>query len=352
MLPGAFLSIQTIASKFPSLSFSLMDMPNFSNIEINLFSNLETLKIILRFSFVIAVITILETIISAKIAEKMTKQNFNKDREVFGLGLANIISGIAGGLPATAVLVRTAFNVKNGATSRMSAALTAIFTLIIGWLLFDFFKLLPMPVIAAILMNIAIGMIDVNLYKNIHSLDKVSFYLTLFVAFVTVADDPITGIILGTAIVLIVFIGKVSKGNIDVTVFRHHIFFDKLRLSEYVKIQNPHDIIIYRFAGTLNYLNIEGQLEQVKQLQEPKTVIFSFGQVNSIDIDGIETFEEIFSFLEKKGIEIYFTGISNPYVETILRKLPIYKEIEKSGNIYKSSAFVLDKLGLSSEKKL
>jgi SulP family sulfate permease len=265
-----------------------------------LFSNFETLKIIIRFAFIIAVIAILETIISAKIAEKMTKQSFDKDKEIFGLGMSNIASGFAGGLPSTAVLVRTAFNIKSGANSRMSAFLTAIFTLIIGWLLFDFFKLLPMPVIAAILMNIAIGMIDVNLYKNIHSLDKVSFYLTLFVAFVTVADDPIMGIVLGTAITLIVFIGKVSKGNIDVTVFRDHVFFDKLRLSEYVKVQNPHDIIIYRFTGTLNYLNIEGQLEQVKQLQEPKTVIFSFGQVNSIDIDGIETFEEIFSFLEKK----------------------------------------------------
>lgn len=135
------------------------------------------------------------------------------------------------------------------------------------------------------------------------------------------------------------------------TVFRDYVFFDKLQLSDYVKMQSPHDIIIYRFAGTLNYLNIEGQLEQVKQLLEPKTVIFSFGQVNSIDIDGIETFEVIFSLLKKKGIEMYFTGISNPYVEIILRKLPIYKEIEKSGNIYKSSAFIIDKLGLSSEKK-
>lgn len=342
--------VQTIADKFPSLAFSLVDIPDFSSVRSDIFGHLETMKLILRYATIIAVIAILETIISAKIAEKLTKDKFHKDREVFGLGISNIASGIAGGMPATAVLVRTAFNIKSGATSRMSGFLTAIFTLLIAWLCFDFFKLLPMPIIAAILMNIAIGMIDINLYKNIHSLDKVSFYLTLFVAFVTVADDPIMGIILGTAIALIVFLGKVSKGNIDVTVFRNLVFFDKLHLSQYIKAQNPDDIIIYRFAGTLNYLNIEAQLEQVKKLTEPKVIIFSFGQVNSIDIDGIEAFEEIFDHCKKSEIEMYFTGISSQYVEEMLQKLPIYTEIEKSGNIYKSSAFVLDKLGLSSRK--
>ena len=339
-------TIQTIADKFPSLAFSLVNIPDFSGVRADIFGHLETAKLILRYSAIVAVIAILETIISAKIAEKLTKHKFHKDREVFGLGISNIASGIVGGMPATAVLVRTAFNIKSGATNKMSAFLTAVFTLLIAWLCFDFFKLLPMPIIAAILMNIAIGMIDVNLYKNIHSLDKLSFYLTLFVAFVTVADDPIIGIILGTAIALIVFLGKVSKGNVDVTVFRDRAFFDKLRLSSYTKIQHPNDIIIYRFAGTLNYLNIESQLEQVKKIVEPKTIIFSFGQVNSVDIDGIEAFEEIFDYCKEKGIEIYFTGISHPHIGKTLKKLPIYAEMEKAGRIYKSSAFVLDHLKL------
>lgn len=342
--PAAFPTIQTIASKFPSLAFSLMDMPKFSAIKLDLFSDLEILKNILRFSFIIAVIAILETIISAKIAEKLSKQGFDKDREIFGLGIANIASGLAGGLPATAVLVRTAFNVKNGATSRMSALLTAIFTLIIGWLLFDYFKLLPMPVIAAILMNIAIGMIDVNLYKNIHALDKASFYITLAVGIITVVDDPIIGIIFGTAVSLIIFIGKVSNGNIEISIFRDGVFFDKLPLLKYVRIQDKIDTIIYRLSGSLNYLNIEAALGQTKQLTEPKAIIFNFGQVNHIDIDGIETLEELFEHLREEGIDIYFTGILDPSIENTLKKLPIYEELVKTEKIYKSTSLVLENM--------
>lgn len=158
----------------------------------------------------------------------------------------------------------------------MSALLTAIFTLIIGWLLFDFFKLLPMPVIAAILMNIAIGMIDVNLYKNIHSIDKVSFYITLAVGIITVVDDPIMGIVFGTAVSLIIFIGKVSNGNIEISIFRDGKFYDKLPLLKYIKVQEEQDTLIYRLAGTLNYLNIETALDQTKQLHKPKAIIFNF----------------------------------------------------------------------------
>lgn len=342
--PASFPVVQTIASKFPSLAFSLVDIPDFSSIRLDLFSHLETMKVIVRFAVIIAVIAILETIISAKIAEKMTKTGFDKDKEIFGLGLSNIASGIAGGLPATAVLVRTAFNVKNGANSRMSAFLTAIFTLIIGWLLFDYFKLLPMPVIAAILMNIAIGMVDVSLYKNIHSLDKVSFYITLAVGIITVLDDPIIGIIFGTAVSLIIFIGKVSGGEIEISIFRDGKFFDKLQLTKYIKVQEEQDTVVYRLAGTLNYLNIETALEQTKQLTKPMTLIFNFGQVNHIDIDGIEALEEKFEHLRSENIDIYITGSVNPAVELMVKKLSIYKELEKNNKIHKSTALVIENM--------
>lgn len=347
--PEGMPLVQSISDKFPSLAFSLIDIPNFASAKTDIFSNLDTVKLIIRYGTIVAVIAILETIISAKIAEKLTKDPFNKDREVFGLGMSNLVSGIVGGMPTTAVLVRTAFNIKSGATHRMSAFLTAVFTLLISWLCFDLFKFLPMPIIAAILMNIAIGMIDVNLYKNIHSLDKISFYLTLFVAFITVADDPIMGIILGTAVALMVFLGKVSQGNADITIFRNKKLFDKMRLENYLKIQDSQDVIIYRFAGTLNYINIESHLEKAKKITKPQTIIFSFGQVNSVDIDGIEAFEEIFDHIKKEGVEMYFTGISNPSIEETLRKLPIFSEIEAKGHLYKSSAFVVDKLQLSTK---
>lgn len=227
----------------------------------------------------------------------------------------------------------------------MSAFLVVVFTLFISWVLFDFFVMLPMAVIAAILMNIALGMIDVKLYRNIFSLDRTSFFLTIVVGLITAFDDPIHGILFGTVIALLIFIGKVSKGKIDLTIFRDGHLYDKMKLHKYIPLQQSGDTIIYRFAGVINYLNIESQLEKVRQIQHPGVVIFSFGQVGYIDLDGIEVLADLFEYIDSTGAEVYFTGVSSYLIEKTLEKISYYRAIEQSGRIHKSSATVLEELG-------
>lgn len=74
----------------------------------------------------------LETLISAKIADGLTHTHFNQRREVFGLALANLVTGIFNGIPATAALARTALNIKSGATSRIAAVLNTIIVLLLS----------------------------------------------------------------------------------------------------------------------------------------------------------------------------------------------------------------------------
>jgi MFS superfamily sulfate permease-like transporter len=73
----------------------------------------------------------------------------------------------------------------------MSAFLVSIFTLIISVLLFNVFTYLPMPVIAAILMNIAIGLIDIKVMRELKFLDKTSYVTAIIVAIITLVEDPI-----------------------------------------------------------------------------------------------------------------------------------------------------------------
>ena len=72
-----------------------------------------------------------------------------------------------GAMPVTGVFVRTALNIKSGANSRMSAFINTIFVVLISWLLFSYFVYLPLAVTAAILINLALGMIDISLYKKL-----------------------------------------------------------------------------------------------------------------------------------------------------------------------------------------
>lgn len=340
--PLSDAGVQTIGTKFPTLAFQLFSIPEIPS-KADVFAHLEIYKLIAKTAAVIAVIAVLETMISAKIAAKMRKEDFDRDREVFGLGMANLASGIVGGLPATAVLVRTALNAKSGATHRTSAFLIAVFTVLIAWLCFSAFKLLPMPVVAAILVNIAVGMVEFDLYAKIFQFDRTAFFLTFLVAAITVADDPTVGILAGTAISLIVFIKKVSDGNVKVSIFRKGEYFGKVRVKEYLKLQKPGDVLIYRFNGSVTYLNVEAQLERLREIREASHVVFSFSNVYNVDLDGFEALEAMMETVRNKGIGISVSGLSKGLVEK-LAETPFYAELKEEGRIYPASSLAIKKL--------
>lgn len=85
---------------------------------------------------------------------------YNQKQEVLAIALCNSISGLAGGIPATAALARTALNIKSGATSRAAGIVNGIMIIILSTVLFNAFKYLPLPVVAAILVNVAVRMVE------------------------------------------------------------------------------------------------------------------------------------------------------------------------------------------------
>jgi sulfate permease, SulP family len=99
----------------------------------------------------------------------MTKTKFNQKQEVFALSLGNVFSGMFGGIPATAALARTALNIKSGATSRVSGIICSAGVAALSLAFLPYFKFLPLPNIAAILVNVAIRMIDFDEIKHIYS---------------------------------------------------------------------------------------------------------------------------------------------------------------------------------------
>jgi SulP family sulfate permease len=128
-------------------------------------------------ALVVALVAIIETMLSAKIADGITHTRHNSHKEMLGLGLANIVSGLMGGIPATAALARTALNIKTGATSNMSATLSSIFMMVISLASFAWFAFMPMAVIAAILVYVAINMVERKHYDRLFRYDKTTFFI-------------------------------------------------------------------------------------------------------------------------------------------------------------------------------
>lgn len=339
---GFLPNVLLLSDKYPDLSFKLFDTL-FTEISITSFKQfLDISKWLISISLVVCIIAIIETIISAKIAEKITKVKFSKDREVLWLWLSNIWVWILWWLPNTAVFIRTALNINSWATHRTSWFLVSVFTLIISALLFNWaFKFLPFPIISAILINVALWLIDIKLLKKLYSLEKSAFFITLVTTFFSVFWEPTYWILIWTAVTLIIYIRKITNSDANISVFRQNWEVEKISLWKYLHNQQNWDLILAKFSWWLNYLNIEWNISKIEKLNKNQKIIISLGHIWNIDVDWIEAIDEMIEVLENNKIDVYISwGKDSEYIH----KLHSYQDFKKGGKIFSSSTEALDKL--------
>ena len=326
--------IVTIGDKYSSLHATLFTN-NFSNFDIKLLFQKDVLVI----SIATAVIAILETLLSGQIASKMTKTKFDRRKEVLGLSIANIGSGLCGGIPATAALARTTLNIKSGANHRTSAFINAIFVGIISLFFIEFFKLIPMAIIASILVIVAIGMVEKNHFIYLINNEKVSFFLFMFVAVIVVLEDPIAGIIIGSIVALLIFVKKVSRGQTEVLVWKDGELQGVFLKNDFIKEKEVEsDMIVYKISGTLTYINMPAHLKAVNEIRDNEHIIISLRNVFYADIDGVGYLSEIVEVLKNNGNKHIFLSGVNKEVKRLISKEKFYKKKLAENKIYKRTS--------------
>ncbi|NTV31033.1 SulP family inorganic anion transporter [candidate division WWE3 bacterium] len=318
-------TLQTLETKFGNLSLHLFNTPTMT------FSTT-----IIMPAITVAVVAILETMISAKIADGMTKTKHNKRKEMFGLGLANIASGICGGIPATAALARTSLNIKSGASDKMSATISSISIALISTILLGYFKYIPMAVIAAILVFVALRMIEFHHIVRMWRLDKISFFLTVAVAFVTIYEDPIIGILFGTAAALITLVHSLSHGQFSVVTKDHQLNHTHIMSDEHLSsAKHTHHTLVYSIKGQLTYVNSQSHIHRFEEkLKSYQNVVLRLSELAVIDIDGVSALDEIIEEITRQGKVVLITGV-NPFVSRLLEHSDEFKRLEKEHLVFK-----------------
>lgn len=329
------VAVQTLGSRYPDMAPKLFEMPTFF-----FHSSLITAGL------AVAVIAILETMLSAKIADGMTKTKHDKRKEMFGLGVANLASGLMGGIPATAALARTSLNVKTGATDKMSATISSVAIAIISIFLLTTFRYIPLAVIAAILVFVAFRMIEREHFVRMFHSDKKNFAIALLVAIATIWIDPIVGILMGTAIALLIFVEKLSRGQFELIVdTADRKFTEKITSETLEKIEKVGDTIIYSIKGQLAYINGQSHIARFEQgLNAYKYIVLRLRELSFIDLDGVDAFDEIVHLIQSQGKKVLVSGAS-PLVSELLQESHAYKKLEQEGAVFKRTSEALKTLG-------
>jgi len=336
------LQLETLGMKYGDMDFHLFSFPHF-------FYSAQLLKS----SLVIALIAILETMLSAKIADGMTKTKHDERKEMLGLGLANIVSGLFGGMPATAALARTSLNIKSGAEHRTSSAINAVFVATISLFLLRYFQFIPMAVIASILVFVAIQMVETEHFFRFFRFDKTIFGISMVVAVVTVVEDPIVGILLGVVLSLLVSVDKMSHGHYDMRPNRSDS--GAVVESEDGKgkeIEENADVLMYSFRGRLCYFNSRAHISRFETgLSQYKCIILRLREVYYVDIDGVEALNEIISIIGSRGQKVILSSIDPNVLEALREGIEGFDRLEEEGMIFPKTEEALKFLGIKPKEK-
>ncbi len=296
-----------LVDKFGNLSAKLINPPSLTQIW-SIASNPDTFLIVLKTGAIVALIAVLETLITARIADRMTKTESSARRELFGLGSSNLVSGLVGGLPSTGVFIRTGANVKAGATHKSSQFIAAVVTGLLALLVMPLFQFTPLPVIAAILFNTAIGLIEVHAFKVYWKEEKISFFLGMFVTLVTILKDAGVAVIVGVVIGIFILIDRISREMVSIHFNKAGTLIEKREGFSLFNSPIPaSDTVVFSFAGFVNYLCVHQNIAMMQTVitdSGASHLILRIRDLYEIDLESIEALSNFITKLQEQNIRV------------------------------------------------
>ncbi|PSW71143.1 sodium-independent anion transporter [Photobacterium kishitanii] len=172
----------------------------------------QTLQIILPYSLALAAVGLLESMMTATIIDDLTSTTSNKNQECKGQGIANIGTGLLGGMAGCAMIGQSMINIKSGGRSRLSTLFSGIALLIMILFLSDILKLIPMAALVAVMIMVSISTFSWDSIKNIkhHPLSS-NIVMLATVAVVVITHNLALGVFIGILLSALFFAHQVSQ---------------------------------------------------------------------------------------------------------------------------------------------
>lgn len=252
---------------------------------------LETLMIIFPFSLAMAIVGLLETLLTATIVDDMTGTESNKNKESRGQGIANFINGFFGGMAGCAMIGQSVINVKSGGRGRLSTLVAGGFLMFLIIVLGDLVVQIPMPVLVGIMIMVSVGTFDWSSFtylKKAPITDSVVMVVTVLVVVFT--HDLSKGVIAGVVLSAIFFVAKIST----VTVTK--------------EVMNESSI--FTVEGQLFFASVESFLEAFDYTVENEKIIIDFSQTHVWDDSGVGAIDKVALKYSENNNQVKLIGLN------------------------------------------
>jgi high affinity sulfate transporter 1 len=270
--------------------------------------NFETLQIIFPYSLSIAIVGLVESLLTASIVDDMTDTTSDKNKEARGQGIANIVSGFFGGMAGCAMIGQSVINVKSGGRGRLSALVAGVFLMVLIILLNDFLVQIPMAALVGVMFMVSIGTFDWSSVKNIHKTpisDTIVMIAT--VGTVLVTHDLSKGVLVGILLSAIFFASKISK--VKVTTLASEGSHKK----------------IYRVSGQLFFASVTEFVESFNYNEDVEEVTLDLTQTHLWDDSAVGAVDKVVIKYHQNGIKVQLKGL-NKESNKLIEKLAVHNK--------------------------
>ena len=248
----------------------------------------------------VAALAAIESLLSARVAVTLADTGpFDADRELVGQGLASLVAGLFGGMPATGAIARTAVNVRAGGRTRIAAVTHSLLLLAIALVGASVVSHIPLAALAGVLMVTACRMMTPSAVSTVlrsTRSDAVVFCLT---AVITVSVD----------LIYAVLIGLLAAGFFALRQLARTSGVHREELPGAVQAGDER-IALFRLEGALFFGAAERMLERVSALRDVEVVVIRMSQLQILDATGAQVIAELITSLERRGITVLVKGIA------------------------------------------
>ncbi|MDF9846193.1 MULTISPECIES: SulP family inorganic anion transporter [Paenibacillus] len=269
--------------------------------------NLETLQIIFPYSVALAIVGLLESLLTASILDDMTSSDSNKNKEARGQGIANIITGFFGGMAGCAMIGQTVINVKSGGRGRLSTLISGLFLMLLILLLGDLVVKIPMAVLVGIMIMVSIGTFDWSSFSYLRKAPKSDAAVMLVTVILVVATHDLSiGVIAGVILSAILFVAKISTIRIYRRELDHKTLFD--------------------VEGQLFFASVERFVESFDFSIENTNLIINFENSHIWDDSAVGAIDKVVIKYRENNNVVTITGLNSASKKTV-DKLAVYNDV-------------------------
>ncbi len=293
--------LYTINAGLPSLHIPQLDLDLFRNELAN--------------GITIAILAAIESLLSCVVADSMISSHHRCNMELVAQGVGNMGSVLFGGIPATGAIARTAANVKSGGRTPIAGMVHAVVLLVVLVFLMPYAALIPMPTIAAILLQVAYNMSGWRNFVHLCTTASHGAVACLVLTFgLTVVFDLVTAIAVGMLITVALFMKMVSEET-EVKGWTYYCDKD----SEVTHLRElPKSVRVYEINGPM-FFGMTDRISDISVKDFTKYLIIRMRGVPSLDATGMNALENLYNYCTEHGVRLIFSHANEQPMKTMRR---------------------------------